>query len=489
MNVLLLGSGGREHALARSLRQSPLCSHLFIAPGNGGTEQYGANLPEVGPNDFAAVRAAVLAHDVRLVVCGPEEPLVRGLQNYFSTDDELKSVFFIGPSKEAAQLEGSKAYAKAFMEEYGIPTAAYRQFTADTLREGEQYIDTLATPIVLKADGLAAGKGVVILHDRESAKDELAAMLNGKFGDAGATVVVENFLEGIECSVFVLTDGISYRMLPVAKDYKRIGEGDTGPNTGGMGSLSHPPFVDPDLMRKVEQEIVIPTLEGIRARKLVYHGFIFIGLIVKDGQPQVIEYNCRLGDPETQSVLPRLKNDLMQLLLETAEGGLSGAVIDIDDRAAATVVLVSEGYPGPYEKGREITGIEEVKGSTVYHAGTKMNGDGTLVTDGGRVLSVTSYGDTVQEALATSYANARKIRYTGVHFRNDLGFDLLRHEPLTLRPRRARSAASLGVRPPRRRPPDRHADHPGKVGTGAFRFRKLAGAGLPRRTVSRGTDR
>lgn len=424
MNVLLLGSGAREHALAWRLQQSPLCSQLYIAPGNGGTDAFGTNLPEVDPNDFDAVKQAVMAHNVQLVICGPEEPLVRGIQNYFSTDDELKTVFFIGPSKEAARLEGSKAYAKAFMEEYGIPTASYRKFTADEVEQAVAHVGSLTPPIVLKADGLAAGKGVLIVEDTEEAQRELREMLGGKFGDASSTVVVEDYLEGIEFSVFVLTDGNSYRILPVAKDYKRIGEGDTGPNTGGMGSVSHPPFVDPDLMRKVEQQIVQPTLHGIKARKLVYHGFIFIGLIVIDGEPQVIEYNCRLGDPETQSVLARLKNDLMQLLLETAEGQLSGAVIDMDDRAAATVVMVSKGYPGDYQKGKVITGIEAVSSSMVFQAGTQRNKKGDLVTSGGRVLSVTSYGNTIQEALDLSYENARHIQFDGAHLRSDIGFDL-----------------------------------------------------------------
>ncbi len=423
MNVLLLGSGGRESALAWRISQSPLCAQLYIAPGNGGTQEYGMNLG-VDPNDFDAVRAAVVEYTIRLVVCGPEEPLVRGLQNYFSTDEQLKSVYFIGPSKEAARLEGSKAYAKAFLEEYGIPTAAYRHFTAEQLEEASAYLDGLTPPIVLKADGLAAGKGVVILNDLADAKRELKAMLNGKFGQASSTVVVEDFLDGMEFSVFVLTDGISYRLLPVAKDYKRIGAGDTGPNTGGMGSVSTPPFVDADLLRKVEQRIIQPTLKGIKARKLVYHGFLFIGLIVVDGEPQVIEYNCRLGDPESQSILARLNNDLMQLLLETAEGGLSGAVIDMDDRHTATVVLVSEGYPGGYEKGRVITGIDQVSGSRVFQAGTREGEDGQLLTNGGRVLSVTSYGTTIEEALTQCYRDAKKIHFEGVHYRSDIGFDL-----------------------------------------------------------------
>ena len=424
MNVLLLGAGAREHALAWRLSASPLCKELFIAPGNAGTRQHGTNLA-VDPNDFAAVKNVVTENNIKLVVCGPEEPLVRGIQDYFHDDDQLKSVYFIGPGKKAARLEGSKAYAKAFMEEYGIPTAKYRRFTVDDVQEAQAYVGGLTPPIVLKADGLAAGKGVLILDDPEAAQREIRAMLEGKFGEAGSTVVVEEFLEGIEFSVFVLTDGKSYRILPTAKDYKRIGEGDTGPNTGGMGSVSHPPFVDADLLRKVEQEIIQPTMEGLAARKLDYRGFIFFGLIVgEDGQPKMIEYNCRLGDPETQSVLARLNNDLMQLMLETAESELGAAVVKIDDRQAATVVLVSGGYPGKYEKGKVITGLDEVAGSQVFHAGTTVSDDGKIVTNGGRVLSVTSYGETFEEALAQSYENAQKISFEGVTYRKDIGFDL-----------------------------------------------------------------
>ncbi len=422
MNVLLLGGGAREHALAWRLADSPLCSGLYIAPGNGGTEEYGENIP-LDLTDFDAIRQVVVDREVKLVICGPEEPLVRGLQNYFSTDEALKAVYFIGPSREGAQLEGSKAYAKDFMEEYDIPTAGYRQFNAEDRDGAREYLEGRTPPFVLKADGLAAGKGVVIVDTVDEALQELDAMLGGKFGAAGSTVVIEDFLDGIEFSVFVLTDGKNYRILPVAKDYKRIGAGDTGPNTGGMGSVSHPPFVNPDLMRKVEQRIIQPTLKGIQSRHLDYRGFIFFGLIAVDGEPQVIEYNCRLGDPETQSVLARLQTDLMQLLLETMEGDLSTAVIRMEQRQAATVVLVSGGYPGPYEKGKEITGLEEVHGSQVFQAGTRRDGD-KLVTDSGRVLSVTSYGNTFAEALETSYENARRIQFEGVNFREDIGFDL-----------------------------------------------------------------
>ena len=423
MNVLLLGGGGREHALAWRLHQSPLCQALYIAPGNGGTGEYGTNLA-VNPNDFPAVRAAVLEHNVSLVICGPEEPLVRGIRDYFKADAELAGVRFVGPDAEGAKLEGSKAYAKQFMAEFGIPTAGYRQFTKATLDEGLAYLKDCTPPIVLKADGLAAGKGVVILNDCGEAREELRAMLDGKFGAASEEVVVEEFLDGIEFSVFVLTDGNNYRVLPVAKDYKRIGVGDTGPNTGGMGSVSHPPFVDADLMAKVEQRIIKPTLTGIQQRELDYRGFIFIGLIAVDGEPYVIEYNCRMGDPETQSVMARLNTDLMQLCLETTDGELGRAFVDIDERQAATVVLVSGGYPGPYEKGKVILGLDEVEGSMVFHAGTRRAEDGSIVTSGGRVLALTSYGDTFEEALALSYENARKIHFAGMNYRGDIGFDL-----------------------------------------------------------------
>ncbi|OAV44495.1 phosphoribosylamine--glycine ligase [Lewinella sp. 4G2] len=423
MNVLLLGAGGREHALAWRLTESPLCKQLFIAPGNAGTEEFGTNLA-LNPNDFDALKTVVLEKNISLVVCGPEEPLVRGVQNFFKNDPALSQVRFLGPSKEAAQLEGSKAYAKVFMQEFGIPTAGYRAFTNETLSEGVDYLAISKTPIVLKADGLAAGKGVVILNDRGEAQAELKAMLDGKFGDAGSEVVIEDFLDGIEFSVFVLTDGKDFVTLPVAKDYKRIGVGDTGPNTGGMGSVSHPPFVDADMMAKVEHRVIKPTLEGIQARGLDYKGFIFIGLISVEGEPYVIEYNCRMGDPETQSVMARLNTDLMQLCLFATDSEVYRATVDIEPRQAATVVLVSGGYPGSYEKGKVITGLNDVSGSRVFHAGTKRDADGDIVTNGGRVLAVTSYGDTFQEALALSYENARKIHFKGVNYRSDIGFDL-----------------------------------------------------------------
>ncbi|TXF86259.1 phosphoribosylamine--glycine ligase [Neolewinella aurantiaca] len=423
MNVLLLGGGGREHAMAWRLSESMLCKQLFVAPGNAGTSEYATNL-DLNPNDFPAVKDAVLTNNVSLVICGPEEPLVRGIKDFFKKDADLADIRFIGPDAEAAQLEGSKAYAKEFMAEFDIPTAGYRRFNAASLEEGLEYLHNSATPIVLKADGLAAGKGVVILNDCGEAKEELKAMLGGKFGEAGSEVVVEDFLDGIEFSVFVITDGENYRILPVAKDYKRIGVGDTGPNTGGMGSVSHPPFVDADMMAKVEQRIVKPTLEGIQKRNLDYKGFIFIGLISVDNEPYVIEYNCRMGDPETQSVMARLSSDFLQLCLETADGELGQAVVEFDERQAATIVLVSGGYPGPYEKGKVILGIEDVEGSMVFHAGTKLDENGSLVTNGGRVLAVTSYGVTFEDALALSYENAKKINFAGCNYRGDIGFDL-----------------------------------------------------------------
>lgn len=423
MRILLLGSGGREHAFAWRLSQSPLCEKLFIAPGNAGTANYGVNVA-LNPNDFPAVKELVVREGIGLVICGPEEPLVRGARDYFKADAELRSVYFVGPDREAAQLEGSKAYAKAFMDEFGIPTAAYREFTTDMIEEAMDYLETLPTPIVLKADGLAAGKGVVILNDVAEAQREMREMLSGKFGEASSKVVVEEFLDGIEFSVFVVTDGKNYRVLPVAKDYKRIGEGDTGPNTGGMGSISHPPFVSEELMQKVKAQIIQPTIRGIQERELDYKGYIFLGLINVNGDPKVIEYNCRMGDPETQSVFARTQNDLVQLNLDMAKGRLADTVIEEDARQVATVVLVSGGYPGAYEKGKPIEGLDEVVGSLVFHAGTKTNEDGTILTNGGRVLAITSYGKTFNEALEISLANAAKVKFDGVNYRGDIGFDL-----------------------------------------------------------------
>ncbi|MEM7575109.1 MAG: phosphoribosylamine--glycine ligase [Bacteroidota bacterium] len=422
MNILLLGSGGREHAFAWKLSQSPDFGQLFTAPGNAGTAQFGTNLP-IAATDFDALKEVVLREEIGLVICGPEDPLVRGAQDFFQNDPALADVGFVGPSQEAAQLEGSKAYAKAFMADLDIPTAGYQQFTADTLDAGLAYLDQQPLPIVLKADGLAAGKGVLILHDREEAKTELKAMLDGKFGAASTQVVVEAFLDGIEFSVFVVTDGVDYQVLPVAKDYKRIGEGDTGPNTGGMGSVSHPPFVDAAMMQKVESRVIQPTIAGLQAKKLDYRGFIFIGLISVKGEPYVIEYNCRMGDPETQSVFARLDSDLLDVCQRIAQGGLGKLELKTDPRQVATVVLVSGGYPGSYEKGKVISGLDQVKDSLVFHAGVK-EADGQFLTNGGRVLAVTSYGETFEAALALSNANAAKVQFEGVNYRRDIGFDL-----------------------------------------------------------------
>ena len=422
MNILLLGSGGREHAFAWKMQQSPLCSQLFIAPGNAGTQECGTNLA-LNPMDFEAVKQAIKTHSIEMLVVGPEAPLVAGIYDFFKADPELQHLHIVGPSKEAAQLEGSKAYAKSFMQEQGIPTAAYQEFTAETLAEGLAFIDTQTPPIVLKADGLAAGKGVLILEDKEEAKSELKAMLDGKFGAASSTVVIEQFLDGIEFSVFVLTDGASWQLLPIAKDYKRIGEGDTGLNTGGMGSISPVSFVDETLMQKVKERIIQPTIKGLQERQLTYKGFVFFGLIRVAGEPYVIEYNCRMGDPETEVVLPRLKNDLVELMLAMDNGTLAEQAVAIDERAASAVILVSGGYPQAYEKGKEITEIEAVTDSLVFHAGTKEV-DGQVQTNGGRVIALTSYGSDFRKALQKSNANAEKIQFEGKYYRTDIGFDL-----------------------------------------------------------------
>lgn len=420
MKILLLGSGGREHALAWKLRQSPICEALWIAPGNAGTAALGSNV-SIDPNDFPAVAALVKKEDIDLVLVGPEEPLVRGIYDYFQ--NELPGLPVIGPSQVGAQLEGSKAFAKEFMLEMGIPTAAYREFTADTLQEGLDYILTQTPPIVLKADGLAAGKGVVILDDIVEAQAELREMLSGKFGSASAKVVIEQFLSGIEFSVFVLTDGKNYLILPEAKDYKRVGEGDTGLNTGGMGAVSPVPFVDEVLMQKVEERIIRPTIDGMVKRGIVYKGFVFIGLIKVGDEPYVIEYNCRMGDPETEVVMPRLQNDLVALLQATHAGTLDQQKIAMDARSAATVILVSGGYPGDYAKGKAITGLERVENSIVFHAGTKESA-GEIVTNGGRVIALTSFGDNFDDALVFSNRNAEVIKFEGKYYRRDIGFDL-----------------------------------------------------------------
>ncbi len=424
MNILLIGSGGREHTFAWKLRQSALCDKLFIAPGNAGTAALGTNIP-INPNDFEAVAELVHQESIELVVVGPEEPLVLGIVDYFRAHPELSAVHIIGPSQEAASLEGSKAYAKRFMEEMGIPTAAYREFTAENVEAGLAYLEHHPLPIVLKADGLAAGKGVLICQNTEEAKAEFKAMLEGKFGAASNRVVVEAFLKGTEFSVFVLTDGVSYKVLPVAKDYKRIGEGDTGLNTGGMGAVSPVPFVDAVMMAKVESRIIQPTIAGIQKRGLLYKGFIFLGLIEVGGEPFVIEYNCRMGDPETEAVLPRLKNDLVELFLAVGQGQLSQVALEEDARAAATVVLVSGGYPGVYEKGKIITGLNQITDTLVFHAGTQMDASGNLLTHGGRVLALTSLGDTLEAALEQSNAAAALIEFEGQYHRKDIGYEFI----------------------------------------------------------------
>ncbi len=423
MNILVLGSGGREHAIALKISESPKTSRLFVAPGNAGTASI-ANNVEVGVNDFDAIRDLVLEESISLVVVGPEDPLVNGIHDFFLQDPELHKVSVIGPQKAAATLEGSKEFAKEFMKRHAIPTAAYESFTAETLEAGYAFLETLDAPYVLKADGLAAGKGVLILKDLEEAKRELKSMLvDSKFGNASATVVIEEFLDGIELSCFVLTDGSDYKILPTAKDYKRIGEGDTGLNTGGMGAISPVPFADADFMEKIEQRIVKPTVDGLKMDKLPYVGFIFIGLIKVNGEPKVIEYNVRMGDPETEVVIPRLKTDFVEVLLAMSQGTLGDMDLEIDERTATTVMAVSGGYPEAYEKGKEITGVETVTGSLVFHAGTKLEEE-KIVTNGGRVLAVTSFGKDFREALDKSYQNMQKLQFEGMYYRKDLGFDL-----------------------------------------------------------------
>lgn len=423
MNILLLGSGGREHALADKIAASPHCTRLFIAPGNAGTSLVGHNVP-IDVNAFADIRKMVLKEDIGLVVVGPEAPLVKGIVDFFQQDDELKKVAIIGPTSSGARLEGSKDFAKGFMQRHHIPTAAYSSFTKEQLADALAYVDQHTTPVVLKADGLAGGKGVVICETNADAKQEIEAMLTGKFGEASNTVVVEQFLSGIEFSVFVLTDGKEYVLLPEAKDYKRIGEGDTGLNTGGMGAVSPVPFVDEVLWKKVRHEIIEPTINGIREEEIPYKGFIFFGLIVVQDDPYVIEYNCRMGDPETEVVIPRLQSDLVELLMAAWNGELSQQTVDIDPRAAVAIMLVSGGYPGDFEKGKRITGLDRVDGSRVYHAGTALQ-NGEVVTSGGRVIAVASMSTEMQRALDKSLRNAEVIQFEGKSYRSDIGRDVL----------------------------------------------------------------
>lgn len=422
MRILLIGSGGREHAISWKLAQSKKLDKLFIAPGNAGTSEVGENV-NIQVNDFENIGKLVLDQRINLVIVGPEEPLVKGLHDYFLSHKELSKVPVIGPTKDGAMLEGSKDFAKQFMMRHGIPTARYKSVTSATSKEAFEFLKTLKPPYVLKADGLAAGKGVLILDDINEAKRELDSMFAGKFGQASETVVIEEFLKGIELSVFALTDGQSYVLLPEAKDYKRVGEGDTGLNTGGMGAVSPVPFADKVFMEKVEKRIVIPTIDGLKRDKIVYRGFVFFGLINVEGEPYVIEYNVRMGDPETEVVMPRIKSDLVELFDAAAKGKLSDYKLEVDSRTVTTVMLVSGGYPGNYENGKSMTRLSEVKDSMLFHAGTKTLG-GEIVTNGGRVLAISSYGNAIPEALKISNKNAEIVDFAGKYYRKDIGFDL-----------------------------------------------------------------
>ncbi|MFT7051670.1 MAG: phosphoribosylamine--glycine ligase [Psychroserpens sp.] len=423
MTILILGSGGREHTFAWKIAQSPLCDKIFVAPGNSGTAQIATNV-DIKVTDFIAIKALVLEHKINMVVVGPEDPLVEGIHDFFLEDEQLKYVAVIGPQKAAAELEGSKEFAKEFLFRHNIPTAAYQSFNANNVEEGYQFLETLSPPYVLKADGLAGGKGVLILNDLDEAKIELKNMLvDAKFGVASSKVVIEEFLDGIELSCFVLTDGKNYKILPTAKDYKRIGEGDTGLNTGGMGAVSPVPFATDAFLNKIEEQVVKPTIKGLAKDNLPYKGFVFIGLIKVGDDPKVIEYNVRMGDPETEVVLPRLKTDLVEIFKAISEERLNEIDIEIDDRAATTVMLVSGGYPETYEKGKEITGLENVEDSIVFHAGAILK-DNRIVTSGGRVMAITSYGNTYEEAIKKSYLNIDKLYFDKMNYRKDIGFDL-----------------------------------------------------------------
>lgn len=429
MNVLILGSGGREHALCWKIKQSPLCSNIFVAPGNAGTSKIAENV-SINIVDFELIGDFCIDNEIDMVIVGPEGPLVEGICDFFTENPALEHIFVVGPSQEGAQLEGSKAYAKKFMHRHNIPTAGYAEFTLDQLDKGLQYIDQIKGPIVLKCDGLASGKGVVILNNRDEAKEELTDMLHGKFGGAGNVVVIEEFLDGIEFSVFVLTDGEDYKILPVAKDYKRIGEGDTGLNTGGMGAISPPPFVDEELMEKVEERIIIPTINGLKAEDITYKGFIFLGLIRVENEPFVIEYNCRLGDPETEAVLPRIESDLLDLFVSMFDveqtldiETFANKILKVNPQSAATIMLVAGGYPESYEKGKVMSQLDNPEDALYFHAGTTENAD-KIVTNGGRVLAITSLHDNFRIAIKESKRHAEIIQFEGKNYRRDIGFDL-----------------------------------------------------------------